>query len=206
MTERIEIHPVNPQPRLVARAVDIIARGGLVVYPTDSCYALACSLGNADAVARIRRIRQTDRRHFFSLVCRDLSEISTYAKVDNPAYRLLKMLTPGPYTFVLKATREVPKRLLEERRRTLGIRVPDNAIALAILEANGEPLTSSTLQLPGDDYALNDPDELEERVGKLVDLLIDGGPCGLEPTTVVDLTSGTPEILRAGAGDLSAFG
>jgi tRNA threonylcarbamoyl adenosine modification protein (Sua5/YciO/YrdC/YwlC family) len=206
MTERIQIHPVNPQPRLVAQAVDIIARGGLVVYPTDSCYALACSLGNADAVARIRRIRQTDRRHFFSLVCRDLSEIATYAKIDNQAYRLLKSLTPGPYTFVLQATREVPKRLLEERRRTLGIRVPDNVIAHAILQAHDEPLTSSTLQLPGDEYALNDPDEIEERIGKRVDLLIDGGPCGLEPTTVVDLTGGMPVVLREGAGDISPFG
>ena len=205
MAERFEIHPETPQPRLVEAAVDIIRRGGLAVYPTDSSYALGCHLGNAEAVARIRRIREKDRRPRNSMVCRDLSDISTYARVDNQAYRLLKKLTPGPYTFLFRATREVPKRLMESKRKTIGIRVPDNAVAQALLAEHGAPLLSSTARLPDEPHPLTDPADIVERLGPLVDVIVDAGRGGYQPTSVIDLSSGSPEVVRAGAGDVSMF-
>lgn len=201
MSRLITIHPDNPQPRLIRQVADCLSAGGLVVYPTDSSYALGCHIGDKDAMERIRRLRELDDKHNFTLVCRDLSEISTYAVVDNAAYRLLRTLTPGPYTFILQATREVPRRLQHPKRKTIGIRVPDNAIAQAIIEALGEPLLSSTLMLPGEDMVLTDPHEMQARLDKQVDLVVDGGYCGYEPTTVVDLTQGAPHITRAGKGD-----
>lgn len=185
--------------------MQILARGGVLVYPTDSCYALGCDLGSADGIARIRRIRQKDQSELLSLLCRDLSEIAEFARVDNQAYRLLRKLTPGPYTFIFKATREVPKRLLDSRRKTIGIRMPDNVVVAALLQAHGAPLISSTAQLPEADVAMNDPDEIVELLGKRVDGVVDGGLCGLEPTSVIDLTNDVPVVLRAGAGDVSMF-
>ncbi len=190
---------------MVAAIVQVIRGGGLIAYPTDSSYALGCHIGNKQAMDRIRRIRQFDTTHNFTLVCRDLSEISMYARVDNWAYRLLKSMTPGPYTFILPATREVPKRLQNPKRRTIGLRVPDHPLVQAMLETLGEPIMSSTLTLPGDDMPLTDPLEIEERIGKKVDLIVDSGPTGIEPTTVIDLSHGSVEILRAGRGDISAF-
>ena len=201
MSRLIAIHPDNPQSRLIRQVADCLSTGGLVVYPTDSSYALGCHIGDKDAMERIRRLRELDDKHNFTLVCRDLSEISTYAAIDNAAYRLLRTLTPGPYTFILQATREVPRRLQHPKRKTIGIRVPDNAIAQAIIEALGEPLLSSTLMLPGEDMVLTDPHEMHARLNKQVDLIVDGGYCGYEPTTVVDLTQGTPHVARAGKGD-----
>ncbi len=190
---------------MVAAIVQAIRSGGLIAYPTDSSYAFGCHIGNKQAMDRIRRIRQFDKTHNFTLVCRDLSEISVYARVDNWAYRLLKSMTPGPYTFILPATREVPKRLQNPKRRTIGLRVPDHPLVQAMLETLGEPIMSSTLTLPGDDMPLTDPLEIEERIGKKVDLIVDAGPVGIEPTTVLDLSHGSVEILRAGRGDISAF-
>lgn len=202
MSQYFEIHPDNPQPRLVRRAVEIVRAGGVIVYPTDSCYALGCQIGDKTALARIARIRQTDKNHNFTLVCRDLSEIATYARVENWVYRLLKARTPGPYTFILKATREVPRRLQHPRRKTIGIRVPDHAIARALLTELDEPLLSSTLLLPGDEQPLSDPQAMRERLEHQVDLIIDGGHCGTLPTTVVDLLGGAPEIVRSGRGEI----
>ena len=207
MSQFFQIHPDNPQPRLVSQAVDIIRDGGLVVYPTDSSYAIGCHLGDKDAMERIRRIRQLDARHHFTLVCRDLSEIATYAKVDNQAYRLIKSLTPGPYTFLLPATHEVPRRLQHAKRKTIGLRVPDHRVAQALLVELNEPILSSTLILPGADLPETDAEEIRDRLDKLVDLIIDGGNCGFEPTTVIDLaSSGAPEVLRQGKGDASMLG
>ena len=206
MSQFFQIHPENPQARLVQRAVDIIRSGGVVVYPTDSCYALGCHLGDKNAMERIRRIRQLDAKHNFTLVCRDLSEISTYAKVDNQAYRLLKSLTPGPYTFLLCATHEVPRRLQHAKRKTIGIRLPDHPIAQAMLDALGEPIMSTTLIMPDADLPETDPEDIRDRLEKVVDLVIDGGNCGVEPTTVVDLSSGTPDIRREGRGSVDAIG
>jgi len=203
MAQFFQIHPDNPQPRLVHQTVELIREGGVIVYPTDSCYALGCHIGDKAAMERIRRIRRVDDRHNFTLVCRDLSEIALYAKVDNAAYRLIKSLTPGAYTFILKATREVPRRLQNPKRKTIGLRVPDHAIVHAILDALGEPLMSSTLSLPGDDMPLTDPDEMRERLEHQVDLVIDGGFCGVEPTTVIDLVEGAPVALRTGKGDIT---
>ena len=180
-----------------------IHAGGLIAYPTDSSYAFGCHLGDKRAMDRIRRIRKTDRNHNFTLVCSDLSEISTYALVDNWAYRMMKSMTPGPYTFILKATREVPKRLQNPRRRTIGIRVPDHALVRAVLDTLGEPIMSSTLTLPGDDLPLTDPAEIEERIGNDIDLVIDAGPTGIEPTSVIDLSGGSAVVLREGLGDVS---
>ena len=203
MSQYFEIHPDNPQRRLVAQAVAIIRDGGVIVYPTDSCYALGCHVGDKQAMERITRIRRTDKAHDFTLVCRDLSDISTYARVDNRAYRLLRTLTPGPYTFVLKATSEVPRRLQNPKRRTIGIRVPDNAIARALLEELGEPLMSSTLILPGSELPETEPDEIRDKLARQVELVIDGGHCGFEPTSVVALgEDGDVEVLRRGRGDL----
>lgn len=205
MTQYFQIHPQSPQGRLIGRAVAIVRAGGVIVYPTDSCYALGCYLGDKAAMERIRRIRRLDDHHNFTLVCRDLSELASYAKVDNTAYRLLKAHTPGPYTFILKATREVPRRLQNPRRKTIGLRVPDHPIARVLLEALGEPLMSSTLILPGDEMPMTDPEEMLERLHGQVELIIDGGFCGLQPSTVVDLSNDAPRVLRRGLGDPSAF-
>ena len=203
MARIVEIHPVDPQPRRIAEVIAVIRGGGLVAYPTDSSYALGCHLGDKRAMDQIRRIRRTDKDHNFTLVCSDLSEISAYARVDNWAYRLVKALTPGPYTFILPATREVPKRLQHPRRRTIGLRVPDHAVVRAMLNALGEPIMSSTLSLPGDDMPLTDVDEIERRIGHDVEIIVSAGSTGIEPTSVLDLTGDSAEVLRAGRGDLS---
>lgn len=205
MASIVEIHPLNPQPRRIAEVVCAIREGGLIAYPTDSSYALGCHIGDKKAMDRIHRIRQTDKNHNFTLVVRDLSEISLYARVDNWAYRLLKSLTPGPYTLILQATREVPKRLQNPRRRTIGLRVPDHPIVAALLDALGEPIMSSTLSLPGDDMPLTDPYEIDRRIGHEIELIVDAGPTGIEPTTVIDLSKGSVEILRKGRGDISSL-
>lgn len=199
----IEIHPQNPQPRRVDAIVEIIRSGGLIAYPTDSSYAFGCHIGDKRAMDRIRRIRHTDKRHNFTLVCSDLSEISAYARVDNWAYRMIKSMTPGPFTFVLPATREVPKRLQNPKRRTIGLRVPDHTLVHAMLETLGEPIMSSTLTLPGDDRPMTDPLEIEERIGHQIDAIIDAGPAGIEPTSVIDLSEGSVEVLRVGRGDVT---
>jgi tRNA threonylcarbamoyl adenosine modification protein (Sua5/YciO/YrdC/YwlC family) len=200
------IHPENPQPRLIRRAVEIMRAGGVIVYPTDSCYALGCHIGDKAAMGRIRGIRRVDEHHHFTLVCRDLAEIGIYARVDNPQFRLLKSATPGSYTFILKATRELPKRLLHPRRRTIGLRVPDHGVVRALLDELGEPLLSSTLMLPGDDRPLNDAQEIRARMEHQVDLILDCGSCGITPTTVVDLTGVEPVITRIGKGSVEVFG
>jgi len=205
MAKIVEIHPKNPQPRLIAEVVETIRSGGLIAYPTDSSFAFGCAIGDKKSMERIRRIRQTDKNHNFTLVCSDLSEISVYARVENWAYRLIKKLTPGPYTFILQATRETPKRLQHPKRRTIGLRVPDHAIVRAMLDELGEPIMSSTLLLPGDDIPLTDVNDIEERIGNLIDLIVDGGATGIEPTTVVDLSGGSVEILRHGRGDIRAL-
>ena len=205
MSQILRIHPANPQLRLVSNAAEALGNGGVVVYPTDSCYALGCQLGNKAALERIRRLRRSERDHEFTLVCRDLSEIALYARVDNAAYRILRSLTPGPYTFILRATREVPKRLQDPKRRSIGIRVPDHAIVAALLEAAGEPLMSSTLILPDDDVPLTDPQDIYERLRGQVDVIIDAGVCGIEPTTVLDFSDGAMEVIRHGKGDLPGF-
>ncbi len=192
------IHPQNPQPRLIAQVVEIIEKGGVVIYPTDSDYALGCKIGNSDGIERIRQIRQLDKEHNFTLLCRDLSEISTYARIDNPTFRYLKAHTPGPYTFILQATREVPKRLQNPKKRTVGIRVPDNNIVQALLSELQQPLMSVTLVLPGEEYPLSDIDVIKEKMTDRVDLIVDGGSSDGGATTVVDLTSGVPDIIREG--------
>jgi tRNA threonylcarbamoyl adenosine modification protein (Sua5/YciO/YrdC/YwlC family) len=205
VSQFFQIHPDNPQARLVRQAADIIRSGGVVVYPTDSAYAIGCHIGDKGALDRIRRIRRLDDRHNFTLVCRDLSEIATYARVDNTVYRLLKHCTPGPYTFILRATSEVPRRLMHAKRKTVGLRVPDNAIAQALLADLGEPMMSVTLIMPGDEYPLIDPYEIRELLQNEVDLVIDGGYCGMEATTVVDLVDEAPLVMRAGKGDIAPF-
>ncbi len=205
MSQYFQIHPGSPQQRLISRAVAIIRGGGVIVYPTDSCYALGCYIGDKSAMQRIRRIRRVGPRHDFTFVCRDLSELSTYAKIDNPAYRLLKACTPGPYTFILKATHEVPRRLQNPRRKTIGLRVPDHPVTRMLLDSLGEPLMSSTLILPGEDSPMADPQEMRTRLNDQVDLVIDGGSCGLKPTTVIDLMEETPRVLRRGLGDTGRF-
>jgi tRNA threonylcarbamoyl adenosine modification protein (Sua5/YciO/YrdC/YwlC family) len=201
----LEIHPRDPQPRLIRQAAERIREGAVIIYPTDSAYALGCHIGDKSALERIRAIRKLDDRHNFTLMCRDLSELSTYALVDNASYRLLRAHTPGPYTFILKATGEVPRRLLHAKRKTIGLRVPDNRVALALLEELGEPIMSATLIMPGEELPLADTDEMRERLGRVVDLLVDGGGCGLEPTTIVDLSGGAPALLRQGKGHSAAF-
>ena len=205
MTQLVEVHPQNPQRRLVGLAADAVRAGGVIVYPTDSCYALGCALGDKDAMERVGRIRGVDRHHHFTLVCRDLSEIARYAKVENWQYRLLKACTPGPYTFILAATKEVPRRLQNEKRRTIGLRVPDHPVPLMLLEELAEPLMSSTLILPGEPYPMTDAGEIRERLEGRVELVLDGGNCGMEPTTVVDLAGGAPVVVRPGRGDLAPF-
>ena len=205
MSQFFAIHPETPQARLIQQAVSLIQGGGVIVYPTDSAYALGCQLGDKKAMERIRRIRSLQGNHNFTLVCRDLSELGTYAHVDNTTYRLLRHATPGPYTFVLEATREVPRRLIQPKRKTIGLRVPDHPIPQALLHALNEPLMSATLIMPGDDYPMTDPCDIRHYLEHEVDLVIDGGFCGLEATSVVDLTGPTPVVLRAGVGDVSDF-
>ncbi|MCU0833754.1 MAG: L-threonylcarbamoyladenylate synthase [Chromatiaceae bacterium] len=205
MAQFFQIHPDNPQPRLIRRTVDILLDGGVIVYPTDSSYALGCQIGGKDAMERIRRIRHLDDKHNFTLVCRDLSEITTYARIDNQAFRLLKSLTPGPYTFIFQGTKQVPRRLMHPRRKTIGIRVPDHEISRALLAELDQPILSTTMQLPGDELSLTDPYEMRELLDRQVDLVIDGGFCGLEPTTVVDMTQEPPAVLRVGKGDAALF-
>lgn len=205
MAQLFEIHPENPQIRLVRRAAEIMRAGGVIVYPTDSCYALGCHLGDKQAMERIRRIRLADKGHPFTLVCRDLSEISRYARIDNRQYRLLRKYTPGPYTFLLRATRETPKRMQDPRRRTIGIRVPDHLVPQLLLRELAEPIMSSTLLLPGDELPLTDAREIRERLEHAVDVVLDGGNCGLEPTSVIDLAGEVPAIVRRGRGDTGPF-
>jgi len=205
MSQFFQIHPVTPQPRLIAQAVAIIQRGGVIAYPTDSAYALGCRIGDKEAQERIRQIRRLDRDHHFTLMCRDLSELGSYARVNNPVFRLLRTHTPGPYTFILRATGDVPRRLQHPKRRTVGLRVPDNAIALALLESLGEPMMSVSLILPGDTEPMTDPYDIRQALEHQVDLVIDGGYCGMELTTVVDLEGDEPVIVREGLGAVDAF-
>lgn len=203
MAQYFSIHPVNPQQRLINQAVDMIKQGALVVYPTDSCYAFGCHLGDKDALDRIRRIRQVDEKHNFTLVCRDLSELSHYAFVDNAMFRLLRNYTPGPYTFILRASKEVPRRLQVPKRKTIGLRVPDHPVTQSLLESLDEPLMSSTLILPGDETPITDAEDMRDRLEHQVDLIIDGGNCGFEPTTVVNMVDSSYEILRQGMGEFN---
>ena len=206
MSQFFQLHPDNPQLRLIKQAAQVIHAGGIVALPTDSCYALVCHLDDKDAVARLRRLRGVDDKHHLTLLCRDLSEISQYAKVDNRQYRLLKATTPGPYTFILEATKEVPRRLSHPSRKTIGLRVPENRIAHALLEELGQPLLGTTLMLPGDDMALTDADTIRERLERQIELVIDGGACSLEATTIIDLTADEPVLIRQGRGESSPFG
>jgi tRNA threonylcarbamoyl adenosine modification protein (Sua5/YciO/YrdC/YwlC family) len=206
MSQFFTIHPDNPNPRLIRQAAAMLRDGGIVVYPTDSCYALGCHLDDRDAVARIRRIRKLDEQHHLTLMCRDLSEISRYARVDNARFRLLKANTPGSYTFILDATKEVPKRLQHPKRSTIGMRIPDHPVALALLEELGEPMSSSTLILPDEPWPLNDAEHIRELLEKQVDLVIDGGAVGIDFTTVIDLTGDMPALLRRGKGNVVPFG
>ena len=206
MTQCLSIHPTHPQARLLKQAAERIRAGAVVAYPTDSCYALGCHLGDKDAMERIRTLRGFGKDHHFTLVCRDLSELAQYAQVDTAAYRLLRAVTPGAYTFLLPATREVPRRLQHPKRRTIGIRVPDHPVAQGLLEALGEPLMSCTLLLPGADEPPTDAEAIAAALGRGVDLILDGGACGLEPTTVVDLFDAAPAVVRAGKGPLAALG
>jgi len=206
MSQYFAPHPDDPQPRLIKQAAQIVRDGGVVALPTDSCYAIACQLDDKDAVTRLRRIRGIDDKHHLALLCRDLSEIAQYAQVDNVQYRLLKATTPGPYVFILPATREVPKRVSHPSRKTIGLRVPQNAITQALLQELGGPLLSSTLILPGETVPMNDGEEIRVRLEKVIDLVLDGGACGIEPSTVIDLTGTKPQLVRAGIGDLAPFG
>lgn len=205
MAEFFSLHPVNPQARLIKQVVDLIRAGAVMAYPTDSAYALGCHLGDKKALDRLRRIRRMDDKHNFTLVCRDLSEIASYARVSNTVYRLLNAFTPGAYTFILEATRDVPRRLLHPKRRTIGIRVPDNRIVLSLLEELGEPILSTTLILPGQTLPMTDAEDIRDRLDHEVDVIIDGGICGLEPTTVVSLVGEQPEVIRVGCGDPKPF-
>lgn len=205
MSQFFVVHPENPQQRLIRHAAEIIRADGVVVYPTDSAYALGCHIGDKAAVDRIRQIRQLDKHHNFTLVCRDLSQLSTYARVGNQTYRALKTLTPGPFTFILEGTGEVPRRLMHPKRKTIGLRVPDNAIAQALLAELGEPMMSVTLIMPGEELPLTDPYEIRDRLESHVDLIIDGGYCGLEPSTVVDFTGDVPVLVRQGQGDAAGI-
>ena len=206
MAQFFSIHTDTPNIRLIRQAVAIVRSGGIIVYPTDSCYALGCHIGDKDAMTRIRTIRQVDERHHFTLVCRNLAEIATYAKVDNSQYRLLKATTPGSYTFILQATREVPRRLQHPKRSTIGLRIPDHPVVQSLLEELDEPLLSSTLILPGDEFPLNDAEEIRERLEHQVELVMDAGSCGIDMTTVIDLTTDVPALVRQGKGDLEPFG
>jgi tRNA threonylcarbamoyl adenosine modification protein (Sua5/YciO/YrdC/YwlC family) len=205
MSIYLQLHPVSPQIRFIRQAVEVLRRGGVIVYPTDSCYALGCHIGDKAALERIRAIRQTDRNHHFTLVCRDLADVGKYALVDNSQYRLLRAHTPGPYTFLLKASRDTPRRLKHERRGTIGLRVPANPVTGMLLTELGEPVMSSTLLLPGEDLPRTDAREIHERLGNSVDMVLDGGNCGLIPTTVIDLSGDKAVVVRAGRGDVGPF-
>jgi tRNA threonylcarbamoyl adenosine modification protein (Sua5/YciO/YrdC/YwlC family) len=205
MAQFFQIHPTNPQPRLVHGAVEILRSGGVIVYPTDSSYAFGCQLGAKEAMERIRRIRGLDDKHNFTLVCRDLSEITTYARIDNQAFRILKSLTPGPYTFIFEATKQVPRRMLHPKRKGIGIRVPDNAICQALLAELDEPILSASLLLPGDEHPMTDPQAMRDALDRQVDLIIDGGAGGMEPSTVIDMTGEPYSVVRVGRGDPSQF-
>lgn len=205
MAQFFQIHPENPQGRLVNQAADILQRGGLAAFPTDSAYAIGCHLGDKNAVDRIRQIRQLDKHHNFTLMCRDLSELATYAKVSNAVFRMLKAHTPGPYTFVLEATSEVPRRVMHAKRKTIGLRVPANNIARDLIEALGEPIMTSTLIMPGDEYPMTDPYDIRETLEHQLDLVVDGGYCGMEATTVIDLSGEAPELIRQGCGSYEDF-
>ncbi|MDY7578052.1 L-threonylcarbamoyladenylate synthase [Herbaspirillum sp. RTI4] len=206
MSQFFQIHPDNPQSRLIKQAAQIIHSGGIVALPTDSCYALVCQLDNKDAVERVRRLRGVDDKHHLTLLCRDLSEISQYAKVDNRQYRLLKVGTPGPYTFILEATKEVPRRLSHPSRKTIGLRVPESAVALALLEELGQPLIGTTLILPGEEMALSDAEDIRVRLERQIELVIDSGAGSLEPTTVIDMSGDLPLLIRQGRGAAALFG
>lgn len=205
MTRLVAIHPDNPQPRLLVQAAEFVREGALVALPTDSCYALGCRLGDKEALDRIRSIRQMDERHHLTLMVRDLSQIATYARVDNTQYRLLKAATPGSYVFILEGSKELPRRVLHPKRKTIGLRIPDHPVALALLEELGEPLLTCTLQLPGDEAPLTEGWEIQDRLDGQVDWILDAGYCGTEPTTVIDLTGSTPQLVRAGRGPLTPF-
>lgn len=206
MTQHLVIHPDNPQPRLIARAAEVVRDGGVIVVPTDSCYAIGCQVGNKAAMDRIREIRRVDDRHHLTLMCRDLSEIAQYARVDNVQYRFLKAATPGSYVFLLEGTKELPRRVLHPKRKTIGLRVPDHKVVQALLDELNEPLLTCTLQLPDDEAPLTEGWEINDRLEGVVDLILDGGFCGTEPTTVIDLTGGAPELIRAGRGPLAPLG
>ena len=205
MSQFFTIHSTNPQPRLIKQAADLVRNGAVIAYPTDSCYALGCHLGDKEAVARIRQIRGVDDKHHMTMVCRDLSELARYARVDNVQFRLLKNNTPGSYTFILEATKEVPKRLQHPKRSTIGVRIPDHPVALALLEELGEPLISSTLILPNEKFAMNDAEQIRDLLQHQIDLVVDGGAVGLDATTVIDLTKDMPVVVRFGKGDVSPF-
>lgn len=206
MSQFFSLHRTHPEIRLIKRAVEIVRKGGLIAYPTDSCYALGCHIGDKNAMERIRHIRGVDERHHFTLVCRDLSDIGTFAKVNNAQYRLLKAHTPGTFTFILDATRELPRRLAHPKRATVGVRVPEHPVTHALLTELNEPLLSSTLMLPGDEYPLNDAEAIRTRLEHQVDLILDGGACGIEPTTVIDLSGPEPILIRKGRGDIASLG
>jgi tRNA threonylcarbamoyl adenosine modification protein (Sua5/YciO/YrdC/YwlC family) len=206
MAQFFSVHPVQPQPRLIRQAAEILRAGGVIAFPTDAAYSLGCRVGEAGAVARIRAIREVDGRHHFTLMCRDLSEIATYARVDNAQFRLLKATTPGSYTFILEGTKELPRRVLHPKRKTIGLRIPAHPMPLALLEELNEPMLTSSLILPGDDHPLNDPEAILDRLGNRIDLVIEAGACGLDTTTVVDLTGPAPELVRAGLGALAPLG
>jgi tRNA threonylcarbamoyl adenosine modification protein (Sua5/YciO/YrdC/YwlC family) len=206
MSQFFTVHPDNPQARLMRESVKILRGGGVMAYPTDSSYAFGCMIGNKEGMERIRAIREVDDKHHFTLVCRDLSEIARYAKVDNKQYRLLKTATPGSFTFILEATREVPRRLQHPKRSTIGLRVPDHPVVSALLAEIGEPILSMTLSLAGDDQPMNDPEAIRERIGNRVDLIVDAGLCSIEPTSVIDLSGDAPELLRRGRGDPASLG
>ena len=206
MARYLSIHPEAPQPRLLAQVAEVLGEGGVAASPTDSCYSLCCKLGDKEAVERIRHIRNVDERHHLTLMCRDLSEIAQFARVDNAQYRLLKAATPGSYTFILEGTKELPRRVLHPKRKTIGLRIPDHPVAQALLEVLGEPLLTSTLMLPGDDLPLTEGWEIQERLDDHLDLIVDGGHCGIEPTTVIDLSQMPPQLRRTGRGALTPFG
>lgn len=205
MSQFFQVHPDNPQARLIRQAVEIVRDSGVIIYPTDSSYAIGCQIGDKAAMDRIRQIRRLNDDHNFTLIGRSLSELSAYTKLDNQAHRLIKNLTPGPYTFILKATKQVPKRLMHAKRKTIGVRIPDNRVAMALLDELNEPLLSSTLILPGEDLPMMDPYEMNQILGHSVDLIVDGGYCGFEPTSVIDLHEETPKVWRVGKGDVSLF-
>ena len=206
MAQFFSVHPEQPQPRLIRQAVEIIRAGGVVAFPTDAAYSLGCQVGDAEAVARVRAIRDVDEQHLFTLMCRDLSQIATYARVDNSQFRLLKATTPGSYTFILEGTKELPRRILHPKRKSIGLRVPAHPVPLALLVELNEPMLPSTLMLPGDELPLSDPEDIRDRLERRIDLLIEAGPCGLETTTVVDLTGSAPALVRAGLGPLEPLG